>query len=277
MRKPALTILAALGLLLPTVFAGPGLLLLQFKYKGGPVDSGGSIQGRVTLDVIPEVAEMVINKNANVCAHAKVSPRFLIDKATKGLGNVVVYIDGIKKGKKKVKGEFTIDQHNCHYIPHISIVPTRSTLQIKSSDPILHNVHVYRGTPEAPHSMTADVLNLAFKDAAVDPAPFDKRSLRKPGFYYVKCDNGHYWMSAYIWIVGHPYYAVTDKSGAFTLTDVPAGTHTLKFWHENWQAKPIERDGKVVDYSYGKPLMHSMQVTVKAGTATEAAWVVSGK
>ena len=113
--------------------------------------------------------------------------------------------------------------------------------------------------------------------AQVDPVPFDKRSMRKPGFYYLKCDNGHYWMSAYVFIVEHPYYAVTDAKGTFELTKVPPGTYTLKFWHENWRAKPVVSGGKVVDYSYEKPLMHSVQVTVKGGEAAEANWVVSGK
>ena len=248
--------------------AGPGLFFIPMKYKGSDVSGGGSIKGTVTLDAIPDVPEMVINKNKQVCEHAKVNPRFVCDKATKGLGNVVVYIDGISKGKKKVKGDFIIDQKNCHYVPHISIVPTRSSLHFKSSDDILHNVHVYKGTLDAPHSMTQDVLNLAFKDKAVDPAPFDKRSLRKPGLYYAKCDNGHYWMSAYIFIVEHPYYAVTDATGKFELPDVPPGTYTLKFWHENWRVKPVMDKGEVVNYSYAKPLMHSVSVTVKSGAAS---------
>ena len=277
MRKPALLMLFSLTFLIPVVIAGPGMFLIPFKYKGSSVDNGGSIKGTVTLDAVPEVPAMVINKNVQVCEHAKVSPRFVCDAATKGLGNVVVWIDKISKGKKKVKGDFTIDQKNCHYHPHISIVPTRSTLHIKSSDPILHNVHVYKGAPDAPHAMAADVLNLAFKDSDVAPAPFDRRSLRKPGFYYLKCDNGHYWMSAYIWVVEHPYYAVTDSKGAFELKDVPAGTYTLKFWHENWRAKPVEADGKVMDYSYGKPITHSVSVTVKPGAASEANWQVSAK
>ena len=277
MRKPALLILFSLVLVIPVVTAGPGLFFIPMKYKGSDVSGGGSIKGTVTLDAIPDVPEMVINKNAQVCEHAKVSPRFVCDKATKGLGNVVVWIDGIKTGKKKVKGEFVIDQKNCHYVPHISIVPTRSTLHVKSSDPILHNVHAFKGTPDAPHSMTADVLNLAFKDNRVDPAPFDRRSLRKPGFYYLKCDNGHYWMSAYIWVVEHPYYAVTDSKGRFELKDVPAGKYTLRFWHENWNAKPVEKDGTIVSFSYGKPLTHTTSVTVTAGAPVEANWQVPAK
>jgi galactose mutarotase-like enzyme len=39
-------------------------------------------------------------------------------------------------------------------------------------------------------------------------------------------------MSSYAGIVAHPYFAVTDASGAFALPDLPAGTYTLEVWHE---------------------------------------------
>ncbi|MFQ5752930.1 MAG: carboxypeptidase-like regulatory domain-containing protein, partial [bacterium] len=29
-----------------------------------------------------------------------------------------------------------------------------------------------------------------------------------------------------------PYYAVTDESGGFTITNVPAGTYKIQAWHE---------------------------------------------
>ena len=47
----------------------------------------------------------------------------------------------------------------------------------------------------------------------------------------VKCDQ-HGWMSAYIVVAEHPYYAVTDDRGAFRLRDVPPGRYTLEAWHE---------------------------------------------
>lgn len=42
----------------------------------------------------------------------------------------------------------------------------------------------------------------------------------------------HDWMSAYIVATEHPYYVLTDRNGAFELTDVPAGTYKIRAWHE---------------------------------------------
>jgi uncharacterized protein (DUF2141 family) len=52
------------------------------------------------------------------------------------------------------------------------------------------------------------------------------------------------------WVVAtdNPYVAVTDSSGAFKLTDVPAGTYTVQVWQETLaNQKPV-----------------TMKVTVKA-------------
>ncbi len=39
-------------------------------------------------------------------------------------------------------------------------------------------------------------------------------------------------MSAYIVVAEHPYYALTDANGEFTLDDVPPGPYRLRLWHE---------------------------------------------
>ena len=56
--------------------------------------------------------------------------------------------------------------------------------------------------------------------------------LARPGVVHLQCDAGHTWMRAYIVVVENPYFAVSDASGRFALTDVPAGSHKLKTWHE---------------------------------------------
>ena len=35
------------------------------------------------------------------------------------------------------------------------------------------------------------------------------------GVVNVRCNGGHVWMNAEIFVVAHPYYAVTDESGKF--------------------------------------------------------------
>ena len=48
---------------------------------------------------------------------------------------------------------------------------------------------------------------------------------------HVTCDV-HRWMNAYVGVVAHPYFAVSNRSGRFTIEHVPPGTYRLQFWHE---------------------------------------------
>jgi hypothetical protein len=58
--------------------------------------------------------------------------------------------------------------------------------------------------------------------------------LRRPGTLKLRCDAGHTWMSAYVHVFDHPYFAVTDARGQFAIDTraLPPGRYTLEYWHE---------------------------------------------
>ena len=59
-----------------------------------------------------------------------------------------------------------------------------------------------------------------------------QRSFTRPDVMVkVRCDV-HGWMSAWIGVLPHPYFAVSDQDGRFTLPALPPGTYTLEAWHE---------------------------------------------
>jgi hypothetical protein len=49
-------------------------------------------------------------------------------------------------------------------------------------------------------------------------------------FLRLKCDV-HPWMFAYVSVVDHPFFAVTDKAGKYTIKNVPDGKYTLEVFH----------------------------------------------
>jgi hypothetical protein len=90
-----------------------------------------------------------------------------------------------------------------------------------NSDPVLHTTSL---------AFAADgkaIANVALPGAGARI----ERSLRRAGLVSVRCDT-HEWMQGWLHVFEHPYATITDASGAFTLTDVPAGTHELRAWHE---------------------------------------------
>jgi len=69
-----------------------------------------------------------------------------------------------------------------------------------------------------------------------------------------KCDV-HGWMNAYVGVLDHPYFAVSDTSGKFELKTLPAGTYTIEAWHEKLGAQTQsvtigEKEEKEVTFTF---------------------------
>ena len=47
----------------------------------------------------------------------------------------------------------------------------------------------------------------------------------------IQCDF-HLWMHAYIFVMDHPFYAVSADDGTFAIEGLPPGDYTLEAWHE---------------------------------------------
>jgi hypothetical protein len=41
-------------------------------------------------------------------------------------------------------------------------------------------------------------------------------------------------MVGYVYIFTHPYAAVTDEKGEFSIGDIPSGSYEIKAWHEGF-------------------------------------------
>jgi hypothetical protein len=48
---------------------------------------------------------------------------------------------------------------------------------------------------------------------------------------HVKCDV-HPWMSAWVGVLPHPCFGVSDAAGNWTISGLPPGNYTIEAWHE---------------------------------------------
>lgn len=202
-------------------------VMLFGQYTPGSVSDGGTISGSVMYDGKPPVMKALkIEKDAKVCAVHKKYREDVVVGSEGGLKNVVVYIDGIKSGKAWEE-EYTLDQNGCSFIPHVTIVAVGQRLKILNSDGILHNIHTY------------STLNPSINKAQPRFKKKISAKFNKPEFIKLRCDV-HAWMSGWIVSAANPYYVVSDELGNFSIPDVPAGTYTLKYWHETLGEQSIE-------------------------------------
>jgi hypothetical protein len=201
--------------------------LAQSGYQVISVQDGGTIKGTVKWQgTMPRVSMWEINKDPQVCdplgqKHRDME-RLLVSPGG-GVANTVVFLRNITAGKAMelpVERRF-LNQKTCRYEPHILIVPLQANLTVKSSDPILHTVHM---------SGSAD-YNLPFVTEGQEIA----RPMTREGVVDLRCNAGHVWMNGEMVVAKHPYYAVTDKDGNFELTDVPPGQYDIVAWHEGWR------------------------------------------
>lgn len=138
-------------------------------------------------------------------------------------GDAVVYIDKIPgKSFAPPATPLILDQVNLKFTPHVLPVLAGTTVAFPNSDAIRHNVF---------SPTTGGKFNLGtYPRGSTKSRVFDT-----PGAITLLC-NVHAEMSAYVIVTETPYFAVTDKTGNFTLRDVPPGKYILKTWH--WKAKP---------------------------------------
>ena len=191
------------------------------QYAEGPVTNGGTIKGKITYNgKPPPVQKVTVTKDPKICGPSRDSDIFTI-AADGGVKNVVVYLSDIKAGKK-MDGEMkpVLNQKACHYQPQVQVVPLHAVLQVKSSDPLLHNVHSFLNG--------STVINFAMPP---QPGLVLTKKLDKPGGEQLKCDV-HSFMTGGIFVATNPYSALTGADGSFEIKDVPAGSYTIATWHQ---------------------------------------------
>ena len=135
-----------------------------------------------------------------------------------------------------------MDQQGCMSHPHVLAMMTGQELVIKNSDPFMHNIH------------TLSSVNPAFNKAQPNKNDGEKvDSPKAPEVFHVKCDV-HPWMSSYMAVFDHPYFAVTDENGKFDIKNVPDGEYTVHAWQEKLgeqDQKVTVKDGKGnIDFSF---------------------------
>lgn len=206
-----------------------------------------TISGIITFDGEPPKPPPIDMSQDPACVMGKVPPNFgeayAVNKTH--LQNVYVYIkegliwDVIAPPPPRA----VLDQKGCKYVPHVLGMMVGQQLEVRNSDPALHNIHSM-----AHENSGWNVSQYPGGDAL--EKTFDKPELMIP----IQCNN-HPWMKMYVNVSTHPFFAVTGADGKFTISGLPPGTYTLAALHEKMGEKTMKitvgpKESKAASFSF---------------------------
>ncbi len=191
-----------------------------------PVDeaTAGNLAGTVALEGTPPAAEQIRMNSDPVCLKeaTDTETEYFAVGNDGGLGNVFVYVkEGLDDRSFPAPSEsLTLTQEGCRYQPHVFGIQVGQTLEVLNGDPTLHNIHA---TPE---------LNDEFNTGQpIEGMKFERTFTSAEVMVPFRCDV-HGWMNAYAGVLNHPYFAVSDNTGAFDISTLPPGNYVIEAWHE---------------------------------------------
>lgn len=193
--------------------------------------SMAAVTGAVNFGGAAPKAEAIKMSADPACAKANPTPVMKEDvvvNANKTLANVFVYVkEGVKKESVPAAPTTPVklDQSGCRYAPHVVALRVGQPLQIVNSDAVMHNVHSM--------SKQSNSFNMGM---ATKGQSIEKKLTKPEVMMKVKCDV-HGWMTSYISVMEHPYFAFTNNQGAFTIDGLPDGEYTFEAVHEKLGAK----------------------------------------
>ena len=149
-----------------------------------------------------------------------------------GLLNVFVYVksnDQLQAHRFEVPtSEVVLQRKNCQYVPRLLALRAGQPLSIVNLDRTIHNTHP---TPR---------LNPEWNQTQVPSGtPLLKKFHRAEVLIPFKC-NQHPWERAYVAVMDHPFFSISDQFGNYEIGGLPPGTYTLVAWHERLGEQQVE-------------------------------------
>jgi plastocyanin len=212
-----------------------------------PATGGATVTGKVAFDgTAPQMPQIKMDADA-FCKGEHKEPAYeeeVVVNPNKTLRWVLVYVkQGVNGNYPAPTTAITLDQHGCQYHPHVFGIQAGQPLKVLNSDGTLHNIHAL------PKKNAEFNIGQPFKgmetvkkfESPEDPFRF-------------KCDV-HKWMGAYAGVFNHPFFAVTDDQGNFTIKNLPPGNYVIEAWHEKYgpQTQNVTISGseaKTVDFTF---------------------------
>lgn len=189
-------------------------------YRVVDVGGSGAIVGRVTVES-PAPADTTYTAPDSQAAHCGTSRRVpLVYGRGNYLGDVVVWLADARSGKRfPIERRYELTNSDCALEPRVQAAVEGGMLNVRNADRSAHRTIFLRG---------GDTIASVRETAEGQVVPTEKPLLRR-GLVRVHSDR-YPWSRAWIRVFDHPYFAVTNRDGIFTIDSVPPGDYKLMLW-----------------------------------------------
>jgi len=169
--------------------------------------------------MISEEVETV-PQSVEFCAEKPITPNLSVKQDTRGVKNVIVYIDKIHHlVEVGTEHHLVVTNKDCAFTPRVGTLTVGHHMDIANDDPIIHNAHVRNGKKT--------LLNVGL----VPGIRSISKEVRNPGILTLQCAI-HEFMEGFVGVFPHSYHSQTDDIGEFRIGSVPPGEYELVIWHE---------------------------------------------
>lgn len=152
----------------------------------------------------------------------------------------VVYLDGSFPQPVSLPMK-QVTQKNLTFVPALLPVRVGTKVEFPSLDDTYHNIFSY-----------SPAKRFDLGRYRPDERPIPSQVFDKPGLVTLRCDI-HEHMRGLILVLNTPYFMMTDTSGHFRLSGLPAGHYTLKAWIDSTTTgeKPVDlKNGQTLNVDF---------------------------
>jgi plastocyanin len=195
------------------------LSLLAFLLFGAPARSDekpGSIAGVVRYTGTVPPAEKIMTTDGRTILHNDL----VVDSQTKGLRYVVAVLENAPAQPKLTKAKpILVDQRDMVFVPRVVAVQHGQVVSFDNSDVCNHSVM-------ASSTVSANQFNLF----VLQGKPYEHVFEPQKHPVAIGCSL-HGWMRAWVYVIPHPWFGVSDEKGQFQIKEIPPGRYVLWLRH----------------------------------------------